>query len=145
MPVFFKYLFTLAIATFYLPVSWAKETTNTSLPVDTVNTGSILQMFFGLAVVVFLILGVAWFMRRMGQFQGHANSNMKVIGGLSLGQRERVLLLQVGDTQLLVGTAPGTIRTLHVFEDPVVTPDTASVQTTFAERLNSVLKNRAPK
>lgn len=144
MRIFFKHLLVMLV-TFYLPVSRAVENKNTSLPVDTVNTGSILQMFFGLAVVVFLILGVAWFMRRMGQFQGHANSNMKVIGGLSIGQRERVLLLQVGDTQLLIGTAPGTIRTLHVFDEPVVSPGSETEQTSFAERLNTVLKNRAVK
>lgn len=144
MRIFFKYLL-LMLVTFYLPVCRGVENKNTSLPVDTVNTGSILQMFFGLAVVVALILSVAWFMRRMGQFQGHANSKMKVIAGLSVGQRERVLLIEVGDTQLLVGTAPGTIRTLHVFDEPVVTAETGLAQVTFAERLNTVLKNRATK
>ena len=111
--------------------------------VEPVNTGSILQMIFGLAVVVFLIVGVAWFMRRMGSFHGHANSNMKILGGMSVGQRERVLLMEVGKTQLLIGTSPGNIRTLHVFDEPVVFSDTDETTVSFSERLNAVLKNKA--
>jgi flagellar protein FliO/FliZ len=136
---------TVVASILFLPAVWAEQTAQAGLPVNTVNTGSVLQMFFGLAVVVGLILGVAWFMRRMGQFQGQANSNMKVVAGMSLGQRERVLLLQVGETQLLIGTAPGSIRTLHVFDEPVISADSTTAPAGFAKHLNSVLKNRTPK
>ncbi len=128
---------------FYLPVSFAADGKAKPLVVEPVNTGSILQMIFGLAVVVFLIVGVAWFMRRMGSYHGHASSSMKVLGGMSVGQRERVLLMEVGDTQLLIGTTPGNIRTLHVFDKPVVFPDAKQAPLSFAERLNAVMKNKA--
>ena len=38
---------------------------------------------------------------------------MKVIGGVALGPRERLVLVEVGDTWLVIGLVPGQIRTLH--------------------------------
>ena len=39
-----------------------------------------------------------------------------ILGGVSLGPRERAVVLQVGDARLLVGVAPGRVQTLHVIE-----------------------------
>ena len=105
-------------------------------------------MFFGLFIVVALIFGMAWFMRRMGNMSGISAGNLKVLGGISVGQRERVVLVQAGDTQLLVGVAPGEIRTLHVMEEPIVSSQTVSNTTNpkstseFAEKLHAAIKSR---
>ena len=53
---------------------------------------------------------LAWIMRRMNRWQMSAGGSLRLLGGLSLGARERILLVQVGDTQLLVGVAPGYVR-----------------------------------
>ena len=39
---------------------------------------------------------------------------MRVLGGVSLGNRERAVLRSVDGTRLLVGVAPGQVRTRHV-------------------------------
>lgn len=39
-----------------------------------------------------------------------------MVGGINLGQRERIVIVQAGSDRLLVGVAPGCIRTLHVLE-----------------------------
>jgi len=41
---------------------------------------------------------------------------MRIVGGLSLGMREKVILLQVGKKQLILGVTPGRIDALHVLE-----------------------------
>ena len=38
---------------------------------------------------------------------------MRVVGGVSVGTRERVVVLEVADTWLVVGVAPGQVQTLH--------------------------------
>lgn len=111
---------------------------------DAISSGGVMQMLFGLIVIVALIIAMAWVMRRMGTFQGSANGNMKVISALSLGQRERALLVQVGDTQLLIGTAPGSVRTLHVFDEPVIISDNKDVPS-FADSLSSAMKQKVNK
>jgi len=107
------------------------------------STGSYIQVMLGLVFVVFLIFALAWLVRRMGRLQSVIGGSMKLLGGLSLGQRERALLVQVGETQILLGVAPGSVRTLHVFDEPVVTATPTSTGDSFADRLSAVLKQKA--
>lgn len=140
---FFMLLFTqLSYAA--VAVDKAKEKVIPSLSSEPVGLGNYLQMFFGLFIVVGLIVGMAWFMRRMGNMSGMAEGNLKVLGGVSVGQRERIVLVQAGDTQLLVGVAPGEIRTLHVMDEPIVTTaqTNSNVSSGFAEKLHAAIKNR---
>lgn len=118
-----------------------------SLSNEPVGVGNYIQMFFGLLFIVALIMGMAWFMRRMGSMGGMAAGDLKVLGGLSVGQRERIVLVQAGDTQLLVGVAPGEIRTLHVMDEPIIqhtksTETNSKVPTGFAEKLHAAIKHR---
>jgi len=40
-------------------------------------------------------------------------SKIKVKGGITLGPRERIFLIEIEDTELVIGIIPGQIRTLH--------------------------------
>lgn len=122
----------------------AEEKKVTSLTNEPVGLGNYLQMFFGLFVVVALIIGMAWFMRRMGSMSGMAAGNLKVLGGISVGQRERIVLVQAGDVQLLVGVAPGEIRTLHVMDEPIAINNETNkkMSSGFADKLHAAIKNR---
>ena len=79
----------------------------------------LLQLLLSLLVVVVSIVAVAWILRRVMHMQGAGGGNMRVLAGLSLGSRERVVVVEVGDTQLLLGVAPGRVVSLHVFDKPV--------------------------
>ncbi len=123
--------------------AWAEsEKTEAVKPMvaDPVTASNYFQMIFGLAVVIALIVGLAWFMRRMGNYQSGATGALKVLGGISLGQRERVVLLQAGKTQMLVGIAPGQIRTLHVLDEPIEEMAAGNGNESFAVKLNAFLK-----
>ncbi|WP_319381575.1 flagellar biosynthetic protein FliO [Thiomicrorhabdus sp.] len=78
-----------------------------------------LQILLSLLLVIGIIFVSAWLLRRYGRFPGVANGQLKVIGALSVGQRERILLLQVGEEQLLVGVTSSRISTLHRLEKPI--------------------------
>ena len=114
-----------------------------SLSTEPVGLTNYLQMFFGLFIIVALIFGMAWFMRRMGRINGIASSELKVISGISVGQRERVILLQAGETQLLVGVAPGRVTTLHVMDEPITSTSTQDTGKGFSEKLHAAIKNRS--
>ena len=79
-------------------------------------TSSLIQTTLGLLVVLAIIGGAAWGFKRFGNFQTGVQGKLKVVGGISLSTRERVVLLQVGDKQLVVGVTPGHIQTLHVLD-----------------------------
>lgn len=84
---------------------------------DTENPGiplwSILQTIFALTLVVGLMFATAWFARKLGGDRRFGNEAIKIVGGIALGPRERVMLLEIGDEWLVVGVIPGQIRTLH--------------------------------
>jgi len=115
-----------------------------SLSNEPIGAGNYIQMFFGLFIIVALIFGMAWFMRRMGKMSGMSAGDLKVLGGISVGQRERVVLVQAGETQLLVGVAPGSIRTLHILDEPVLSSQSSGVNESsgFANKLHAAIKTR---
>lgn len=78
-----------------------------------VADGGMLQVMLGLGLVLAVIAGAAWLLRRFGGMpRGPANA-IRVIGGSAVGQRERVVLLEVADTWLVIGVAPGHVTALH--------------------------------
>jgi flagellar protein FliO/FliZ len=104
---------------------------------------SLVQLTLGLLAVLAAIALVAWLMRRVGRFQSGVGGAMRILGGLSMGARERVVLIQVGDTQLLLGVAPGRVQTLHVLPEPIDGASSGSEPGRFAEKLRTVLEKRA--
>lgn len=81
-------------------------------PASPVGPGSLLQVFAGLVLVLALVAGAAWALRRVGRVPGLSNQAIKTIGAAAVGTRERVVLLEVADTWVLVGVAPGQVRSL---------------------------------
>lgn len=89
-------------------------------PPPAVGSGSIVQIVFSLLLVLAVIFLVAWLLKRMNMVQqGHGNL-LKVLGGVAIGQRERIVLVEVNDTWLVVGVGPNQIRTLHSLPKPVL-------------------------
>jgi flagellar protein FliO/FliZ len=75
-----------------------------------------LQILVSFLAVIGFILLLAWLMRRTGRFGVENNKILKVIASMSLGMREKILLIEVEGVNIVVGIAPGHIRTLHVYE-----------------------------
>ena len=72
-------------------------------------------MTLALVLVLALIAGLAWLLRRMRGLGGSSGNRIQVLGEHSLGMKERAVLLRVGDTDILVGVAQGNVQALHVF------------------------------
>ena len=103
--------------------------------------GQLTQLVFGLLLVLGLIFFLAWLLRRVQQ-AGPAGKGqvIELIGSRALGPRDRLMLVQVGNEQILLGLSPGTITALHVLKEPVEVP-TASEKATpeFAQHLLKIL------
>lgn len=83
------------------------------------GVGSLGQVTLSLGLVLAVIFGAAWVLRRMRGFNRTASGALDVLADLPLGQKERAVLVRVGKQQLLLGVAPGRITTLHVLSEPV--------------------------
>jgi flagellar protein FliO/FliZ len=76
------------------------------------SAGSLLQVVFGLLVVLGLLAGALWFLKRMGGGRFAPGSVVKIVGGVSVGNRERVMVVEVADQWIVIGVAPGRVTTL---------------------------------
>lgn len=92
------------------PVGFAREA---------MGGGFMVQFFAGLVLVLVCVVALAWMMRRFGRLQSSANGALRVVDGIALSTRERLMLVQVGDTQILLGVAPGRVEAVHVLDQPV--------------------------
>ncbi|MBV8626823.1 MAG: flagellar biosynthetic protein FliO [Paraburkholderia sp.] len=123
--------------------------------VPSLGLGAVLQTIVGLVVVIGLVFACAWLARRFGLQPGSRGGLVKTIGGASLGGKERVAVVEIGDTWLVLGAAPGNVRLLHTMPagsaavDGVPAGMAASQGTplsgTFGQRFRDALKNEAGK
>ncbi len=86
-------------------------------PVANLGASSVLEMAAVLTGVIFLILILAWLFKRVGNFPSAGKGMVRILGGVSLGPRERAVILEAGDKRILVGVAPGRVQTLCVLGD----------------------------
>lgn len=109
---------------------------------DPMNSSYLLQLFMGLFVVVLCIVALAWFAKKMNRFQSLTDSSLQIISGISLGHRDRAVLLQIGDEQILVGVSPGRLSTLHVLNKPVdmaANKPAGTVGRNFSDKLKAAM------
>jgi flagellar protein FliO/FliZ len=85
----------------------------TPQPVAPSTGGGLLQTSLALIFVIGLMLGLAWLTKRFGPRNfGGGNSNVKLVGTLSVGTRERILVVEVGEQWIVVGASPGRMNAL---------------------------------
>lgn len=98
-----------------------------------------LQVLLGLVFVLALVFISAWLLRRVSQGSFGASSHMQVLATLPMGTRERLVLVEVGGQQLLLGITATTINTLHAFEQPVITATEKANPSDFASKIREVM------
>jgi flagellar protein FliO/FliZ len=76
-------------------------------------TGPLLSLVIGMALVLAVIGATAWLLKRLAPRTYGSSSVLRVIAGAAVGPRERVVIVEIGSTWLVVGVAPGCVNTLH--------------------------------
>ena len=104
--------------------------------------GSLLQVFIGLVAVLLLIAATAWVGKRFGIARSGSSSLLQVISSASVGARERVVVVEVGESWLVVGVAPGSVNALTTLPKGTLQPPSPSIPgAPFAARLQQLLEN----
>ncbi|SMG00585.1 Flagellar biosynthesis protein FliQ [Burkholderia singularis] len=87
------------------------------------GAGAVLQTLVALALVIGAVFGCAWLARRFG-FQPARGGNvaLKVVASVAVGGKERVTIVAIGDTSLVLGVAPGNVRLLHALSASAASP-----------------------
>lgn len=88
--------------------------------------GGLGQTLFALALVLFAIFACAWVVRKLRGSQRGSGTALRVVAEVALGQKERAVILQAGNSRLLVGVATGSVNLLQVLPDSVPGNDAGS-------------------
>jgi len=107
--------------------------------VDPLSSGYLLKLMLVLGLILLLIFGMAWLMKRMQLAQNSANSLIRIVSAISVGQRDRIALIQVGDEQILVGLTPGRIEKLHALKTPLKLEDAGIERQNFTNKFNQMM------
>ncbi|HFE38216.1 MAG TPA: flagellar biosynthetic protein FliO [Gammaproteobacteria bacterium] len=137
-----QFFYSIVILTTSFPVSAeVKEKAAAGMATSPDVTLSLLKVSGGLFLVIIAIFGAAWAYRRYGNMTPIANDALRVIGGVSMGQKERVVLMQVGEEQVLLGVTPGRIQRLHVLKKNIEIPaEKTDKKKAFSSQLTAAMK-----
>ncbi|MBC3809072.1 flagellar biosynthetic protein FliO [Undibacterium seohonense] len=108
------------------------------------STG-LLQIFLALVVVIGIMLLLAWLVKRVGPIASGHKLPVKVIGGISIGNRERVMVIEVADQWLVLGVTAQQINTLASMpkqELPDTDHNAITATAPFADWLKKTLEKR---
>lgn len=108
--------------------------------VDPFSPEKLTNTFFMLMVVLSaLILSLIFFKKILIK---HKNSmgEIKVISGVSLGPKEKVVLIKIRDTFIAVGVSSSTINTLYAFKEENSQENHEEYSDSFVKKLTESLK-----
>ena len=89
-------------------------------------TGQLISLVIGMAVVLAVIAASAWLLKRLAPRNFSDAGVLRVIAGAAVGQRERVVVVEIGETWLVLGVTAGSVNALHQL------PRLATAQSTAA-------------
>lgn len=103
----------------------------------------ILSMGLSMLVVVGAVIAFGWLYSRL-RISGNGSAGLiNVVASRGLGPKERLLLVEVGGQQLLVGMTASSVQTLHTFERPIAAEEAIKAPSGFADRLRTALRGPA--
>lgn len=114
---------------FFSPSLWAQEETQ-----SITSASSILSVFLSLVVVIAIIFTLAYIMRRFNVAQA-GQGQMTVVASMMAGNKEKIMVIQVGEEQHLLGITAHNINHLAKLEQPLSAPK-SGVATVDSSKLN---------
>lgn len=136
MPSFLRYPFSLICA---MPLTVLAQNT---APEADLGSG-LMQMAVGFGIVLALLLGSLWLLKRISTPHGRSGQWLKIVGAIGIGPRERMVVVEVGDKWLVLGVAPGHVSFLHELpKDATLPPPTTVSLPDFAVKLRQILDRR---
>jgi len=105
-----------------------------------IDGSEIASLGISLVVVIAAILVVGWMYSRVRMGGGSGNDVINVVASRPLGPKERLMVIEIADQQLLVGMTATQLQTLHIFDAPVVAKSKDGSDAGFAGRLRSAIK-----
>lgn len=108
-----------------------------------ISSGTYVQATFALLLIVGLLFAATWAARKVSGGKRFGQGNMRVVSGIALGPKERIVLVEIEDQWLVIGIVPGQIRTLHTLpRGENGAPTGGDITPPFADWLKTIREKR---
>lgn len=89
-----------------------------------ITSADVFRMLGSLALVIALLVALLWALRKLqGKMNGHnAGRRLQIIESLSVGPRQKVALIRVGEREVLIGISPTQINGIASWPHGVLAP-----------------------
>jgi flagellar protein FliO/FliZ len=108
-------------------------------PVSPLSVASLTQLTLSLVAIVALILAIGWVMKRFRLAAPRGSADSSVLEELKVGPRERIVLVRIGEAQVLVGIGANGMVPLTPLAAPIALK-TIPAASAFAERMRELMK-----
>lgn len=89
-------------------------------------TAQLGEIALALVITIAVLLACAWLVKRTQGGGLMRASGVRVVTSLSLGAKERLVVVELGDTQLALGVTPGSVSVLTQLDEPLPSPSGAT-------------------
>ncbi len=105
-----------------------------------IGAADVMGVGSGLVVVIAAIMLVGFWYSKSRAVHGSDNNVIKILATQTLGPKERIVLIEVADKQMVLGMTSSQVQTLHVFDESVVDTSEQTISHSFVERLKSAVR-----
>ncbi len=111
---------------------------------EPLSAGNAMNVFSSLMLVLVVLIAVVWLMKRFQVARPGTSGAITLISQMPVGAREKVVLLRIGEENILVGSSPAGVNRLHSWQsdDAPVGSETTTAGKSFGAALQTVIANR---
>ncbi len=107
------------------------------------NSGAVwaklIEIFVVLGLILVFIFACAYLLKKTSLVNKQNRGLIKIITSFPLSQKEKLMIIQVGEKQLLLGVTAHSIQTLESFEQPIYLEDGTIKDDGFSDQLRKFL------
>jgi flagellar protein FliO/FliZ len=127
---------------------------STAAPAPTLNSNTkmqhstsggmanLLQVVGALMLVIIVLLGLAWVLKNHGPKHLLGRVPVRVVGGVNIGGRERVLVIEVADQWIVIGATPNQITPITTLPRQNMAEDNEVPSKQFSVWLKQMMEKR---
>ncbi len=104
------------------------------------SAGSLAQLTLSLLLILGLIFALSWALKRFKFAALRGRGAFTVVDELIVGPRERIVLVAIGDAQLLIGVGANGMVPLTPLPARIEVSSGIAAQPAFADRLRELMK-----
>ena len=115
--------------------------TGLAQPASPLSVGRLTQLSLSLFAIVALILAISWVLKRLKLAAPRRSGEIAILEELSLGPRDRIVLIRVGESQVLLGVgASGPVPLTPLTAPIALARPGGDAAPAFAERLRELMR-----